>query len=188
MSLKESKRNRRREREREHTPHPPDFSQISGPGALALPRLPSCGDWQPALQRTTRTGNSAGPQLGAGKLAHRRLRTAGNLFCMLSCFSCARLFATPWTVAYQAPPSMGFSRQECWSGVPSLGTVPGVRHCWVPVPRSGQPSGHQLVDREHLYAACWEGGGQGTPGFTWEPGGPALTWGPQRSAKLRGEE
>ena len=29
-----------------------------------------------------------------------------------------RLFATPWTVAYQAPPSMGFSRQEYWSGVP----------------------------------------------------------------------
>ena len=28
------------------------------------------------------------------------------------------LFATPRTVAYQAPPSMGFSRQECWSGVP----------------------------------------------------------------------
>ena len=29
-----------------------------------------------------------------------------------------RLFATPWTVAHQAPLSMGFSRQECWSGVP----------------------------------------------------------------------
>ena len=29
-----------------------------------------------------------------------------------------RLFATPWTAAYQAPPSMGFSKQECWSGVP----------------------------------------------------------------------
>ena len=27
--------------------------------------------------------------------------------------------ATPWTAAYQAPPSMGFSRQEYWSGVPS---------------------------------------------------------------------
>ena len=26
---------------------------------------------------------------------------------------------TPWTAAYQAPPSMGFSRQEYWSGVPS---------------------------------------------------------------------
>ena len=29
-----------------------------------------------------------------------------------------RLFATPWTVAYQAPQSMGFSRQEYWSGLP----------------------------------------------------------------------
>ena len=29
-----------------------------------------------------------------------------------------RHFATPWTTAYQAPPSMGFSRQEYWSGVP----------------------------------------------------------------------
>ena len=29
-----------------------------------------------------------------------------------------RLFATPWTVAYQAPPSMGFSWQEYWSGMP----------------------------------------------------------------------
>ena len=29
-----------------------------------------------------------------------------------------QLFATPWTVAYQAPPSMGFSRQEYWSGLP----------------------------------------------------------------------
>ena len=33
-------------------------------------------------------------------------------------FSRARLLATPWTAAYQAPPSMGFSRQEYWSGVP----------------------------------------------------------------------
>ena len=30
-----------------------------------------------------------------------------------------RLFATPWTVAHQAAPSMGFSRQEYWSGLPS---------------------------------------------------------------------
>ena len=29
----------------------------------------------------------------------------------------ARLLATPWTAAHQAPPSMGFSRQEYWSGV-----------------------------------------------------------------------
>ena len=32
--------------------------------------------------------------------------------------SCVRLLATPWTAAYQAPPSMGFSRQDFWSGVP----------------------------------------------------------------------
>ena len=32
--------------------------------------------------------------------------------------SCVRLLATPWTAAYQAPLSMGFSRQEYWSGVP----------------------------------------------------------------------
>ena len=32
--------------------------------------------------------------------------------------SCVWLLATPWTAAYQAPPSMGFSRQEYWSGVP----------------------------------------------------------------------
>ena len=33
---------------------------------------------------------------------------------------------TPWTVAYQAPPSMGFSRRECWSGLPfpSPGDLP----------------------------------------------------------------
>ena len=32
--------------------------------------------------------------------------------------SCVRLLATSWTAAYQAPPSMGFSKQEYWSGVP----------------------------------------------------------------------
>ena len=32
--------------------------------------------------------------------------------------SYAQLFATPWTVAYQAPLSVGFSRQEYWNGLP----------------------------------------------------------------------
>ena len=37
-----------------------------------------------------------------------------------------QLVATPWTVAYQAPPSMGFSRQEYWRGLPfpSPGNLP----------------------------------------------------------------
>ena len=38
----------------------------------------------------------------------------------------AQLFVTPWTVAHQAPPPMGFSRQEYWSGLPfpSPGDLP----------------------------------------------------------------
>ena len=37
---------------------------------------------------------------------------------LLSCFSCVRLCATPETAAHQASPSLGFSRQEHWSGLP----------------------------------------------------------------------
>ena len=40
------------------------------------------------------------------------------LLLLLSCFSRVRLCATPWTSAYQASPSMGFSQQEYWSGLP----------------------------------------------------------------------
>ena len=38
--------------------------------------------------------------------------------CVLSLFSHVQLFSIPWTVAHQAPLSMGFSRQEYWSGFP----------------------------------------------------------------------
>ena len=40
------------------------------------------------------------------------------LLLLLSRFSRVRLCATPWTAAYQASPSLGFSRQEHWSGLP----------------------------------------------------------------------
>ena len=39
-------------------------------------------------------------------------------FVVVQSFTCVQLFATPWTAAHQAPLSMGFSRQEYWSGVP----------------------------------------------------------------------
>ena len=52
------------------------------------------------------------------------------LLLLLSSFSCVQLSATPWTAAYQAPPSMGFSRQEYWSGVP----LPSPE--WVAIPFS----------------------------------------------------
>ena len=46
--------------------------------------------------------------------------------CVLSHFSRVQLFATPWTVACQAPLSMGFLREEYWSGLPfpSPGDLP----------------------------------------------------------------
>ena len=46
--------------------------------------------------------------------------------CVLSHFSHVQLFATPWTVACQAPLSMGFSGHKYWSGLPcsSLGDLP----------------------------------------------------------------
>ena len=45
---------------------------------------------------------------------------------VLSHFGCVQLFVTPWTVARQAFLSMGFSRQEYWSGLPChpLGDLP----------------------------------------------------------------
>ena len=47
--------------------------------------------------------------------------------CVLSCFNHVRLFVTLWTVAHQAPLSVGFSSQEYWSGVPCAptGDLPG---------------------------------------------------------------
>ena len=44
---------------------------------------------------------------------------AGKRKVKVKSLSRVRLFATPWTAAYQTPPSMGFSRQEYWSGLPS---------------------------------------------------------------------
>ena len=40
------------------------------------------------------------------------------LLLLLSCFSCVQLCVTPQMAAHQAPPSLGFSRQEHWSGLP----------------------------------------------------------------------
>ena len=47
------------------------------------------------------------------------LRSRMPSVCVLSHFSCVWLFASLWTVAYRAPLSIGFSRREYWSGLPS---------------------------------------------------------------------
>ena len=59
-----------------------------------------------------------------GILQARTLEWVAMAFCnvgkwkvKVKWLSCVWLLATPWTAAYQAPPSMGFSRQKYWSGV-----------------------------------------------------------------------
>ena len=45
---------------------------------------------------------------------------AGKWKIKVKLLSCVWLLPTPWTAAHQAPPSMGFARQEYWSGVPFI--------------------------------------------------------------------
>ena len=64
------------------------------------------------------------------------------------------LFVTPWTAAFQAPLSMGFSRQEYWSGLPSLS--PG------DLPNPGK------IIRKSTDNQCWRGSGEkGTILYCW---------------------
>ena len=69
--------------------------------------------------------------------------------CVLNCFSCVRIFATLWTVAHQAPLSMGFSRQEYWRGLPC--PPPG------DLPNPGiEPKSPALVGGFYITSTTWE--------------------------------
>ena len=92
----------------------PTPSQGAGPGgwpALAL-----------SLQRVRGVDPLAAPSSeAAATLVHLVLATTrgrARPCCVLSRFSRVRLCVTPWPVAHQAPLSVGFSRQESWSGLP----------------------------------------------------------------------
>ena len=96
------------------------------------------------------------------------------------------LLATPWTAAYQAPPSMGFSRQEYWSGVPlpspEMAIKPGsstgflciIISCW-----------QELRAHEHWHFAALSGDlllGRGSPPFCFPVSPPSppricIIWG-----------
>ena len=68
--------------------------------------------WKCCTQYASKFGKlSSGHRTRKGQFSFQSQRKVKSL-------SHVRLFGTPWTVAYQAPPSMGFSRQECWSGLP----------------------------------------------------------------------
>ena len=72
--------------------------------------------------RLPRPWDSPGKNTGVG--CHFLL-SAWKWKAKVKLLSCVWLLATPWTAAYQAPPSMGFSRQEYWSGLPLPSPVHG---------------------------------------------------------------
>jgi len=63
-----------------------------------------------------------------------------------------RLFATPWTIAHQAPLSMGFSREEYWSGLP----CPPPRHLTDPGIEPVSPMSPALAGSFFTTSATWE--------------------------------
>ena len=65
------------------------------------------------------TGHKIITSMRCTHFSYRMIKSFWIHICVvLSHFSCVRLFVTLWTVACQAPLSMGFSRQESWSGLP----------------------------------------------------------------------
>ena len=85
---------------------------------------PSIPPWKPGHELTARPqtqqlerGQARSHTAGA-QVISLGLRHAGETrcTCVLSHFICVQLFVTPWTIAHQVPLSMGFSRQEYWSG------------------------------------------------------------------------
>ena len=79
--------------------------------------------WKCCTQYASTLGRlSSGHRTGKGQISFQSQRKAmpknAQSESEVKSLSCVRLLATPWTAAYQAPPSMGFSRQEYWSGVP----------------------------------------------------------------------
>ena len=68
--------------------------------------------WQPT--RLRRPWDSPGKNTGVGCHFFQFMKVKSEM----KSLSRVRLLVTPWTAAYQAPPSMGFSRQKYWSGVP----------------------------------------------------------------------
>ena len=86
----------------------------------------------PSLGRTGASAQNLGLRGHLG-LVHRGGNVTRSLasvvcVCVLSRFSCVQICATLWTLACQAPPSMGFSRQDSWSGLshPPPGDLPNL--------------------------------------------------------------
>ena len=74
------------------------------------------------------------------------------MFCMLSHSSCVQLFVTLWTLACQAPLSVGFSKQEYWSGLPF--SLPG--DLSNPGIKPASPTSSELAGGLFTTSTTWE--------------------------------
>ena len=98
--------------------------------------------WQPT--RLRHPWDSPGKNTGVG--CHFLLQCMKEKSESEAAQSCPTL-ATPWTAAYQAPPSMGFSRQEYWSGVPlpSPRNYPRRMENWIKMDKKTRSYGKTLM-------------------------------------------
>ena len=80
----------------------------------------------PALQADSLPSEPPGKPIKSSEKVLPTTSSMSDVVSELKSLSRVQLFGTPWTVAYQAPPSMGFSRQEYCSGLPlpSPGDLP----------------------------------------------------------------
>ena len=115
--------------------HPKAAAALSIPGRAPWAKVPgpaeegsswACGD-KPSWDVTSDSHSGWSPEGPVYRESVSLFKESCSvLLLLLSRFSRVRLCATPQTAAHQAPPSMGFSRQEYWSGVPlpSPGDLP----------------------------------------------------------------
>ena len=97
----------------------PAYTLLKPTAAAAAKSLQSC----PTLCDPIDGSPPGSPFLGFSRQEHSEwvaisFSNAWKWKVKVKSLSRVQLFATPWTAAHQAPPSMGFSRQKCWSGVP----------------------------------------------------------------------
>ena len=123
--------------------------------AAAAKSLQSCPTLWPHRRQPTRPPVPGILQARTLERVAMFFSNAWNWKVKVKSLSCVRLLATPWTAAHQAHPSAGFSRQECWSGVPlpspEVTIINPILQGWLCVPKGDMTclrlSGSKGVDR-----------------------------------------
>ena len=114
--------------------------------------------WQPTPVFLPGESQGQGSLVGCRLYGHTESDTTEGTWhaymhvCVLNCFSHVRLCATIWTAAHQAPLSMGFSRQEYWSGL----SCPSPRDLADPGIKPVSLTSPALAGRFFTTSATWE--------------------------------